>query len=53
MRKHVLASSAAVVQAMKTLLDKELGYISGHAADSGKPVYETYDPFLRNWFRHR
>lgn len=53
MRKHVLASSAAMVQAMKALLDKELVYITGHAAVSGKPVYETYDPFLRNWFRYR
>lgn len=53
MRKHGLSSSAAVVQAMKALLDKELVYVSGHVEDSGKPVYETYDPFLRNWFRHR
>ena len=53
MREHALASSAAVVQAMKALLEKELIYISGHVREGGKPVYEPYDPFLRNWFRYR
>lgn len=52
-RKHQLSSSAALVQALKALLDRELVYVIDHRADSGKPVYAPYNPFHGAWFKYR
>ena len=50
---HNLNSSAAVINALQALVEKELVYVSGFDAESGKPIYEAYNPFMRNWFRYR
>ena len=52
-KTHDLNSSAAVINALQALVEKELVYVSGFDEDSGKPVYEAYNPFMRNWFRFR
>jgi AAA+ ATPase superfamily predicted ATPase len=52
-RKHRLSSSAALVQALKALLDRELVYIIDHRAENGKPVYAPYNPFHGAWFKYR
>ncbi len=52
-RKYGLSSSAAVVHALQALIDRELIYITGHIADSGKPIYAAYNPFMAAWFKHR
>ncbi|MFZ1691788.1 MAG: hypothetical protein WAT74_01215 [Flavobacteriales bacterium] len=52
-RKHGLASSAALVHAIQALVDRELIYVIGHTADSGKPIYAAYNPFLGAWFKYR
>ncbi|MBP8823315.1 MAG: ATP-binding protein [Flavobacteriales bacterium] len=52
-RKYNLPSSAALVHALQALLDRELIYITEHAAESGKPVYAPYNPFMAAWFKYR
>lgn len=52
LQKNKLASSAAVVGALKALEEKELIYISGITED-GKAIYQNYNPFFANWFRER
>lgn len=52
MQKYKLASSAAVVGALKALEEKELIYVS-EMTDEGKAIYRNYNPFFANWFRFR
>lgn len=51
-QKYKLASSAAIVGALKALEEKELIYISGFTANE-KPIYQSYNPFFANWFKFR
>jgi uncharacterized protein len=53
MKKYDLPSSAALVTALQALIDRELVYISEHHAESGKPVYAPYNPFMAAWFKYR
>lgn len=52
-RKYGLKSSAALVQALQALIDRELVYIIDHRPGNGKPVYAPYDPFIGAWFKYR
>ena len=52
-KKHDLTSSAALVQALQALIDRELVYITEAPSEKGKPVYAPYNPFLAAWFKYR
>lgn len=52
LQSYKLASSAAVVGALKALEEKELIYVSG-ITEEGKPIYQNYNPFFANWFKFR
>lgn len=51
-KEHGLNSSAALVQALQALIDRELVYVTGHTS-GGKPIYAPYNPFLAAWFKYR
>jgi len=52
-KKYDLPSSAALVHALEALIQRELVYVSDHSAQSGKPVYAPYNPFMSAWFKYR
>ncbi len=52
-KNHDLPSSAALVHALRALLDRELVYITAHDEETAKPIYAPYNPFMAAWFKYR
>jgi uncharacterized protein len=52
-QKHRLASSAAIVNSLKALEQKEMIYLSGVDSETNKGVYEAYNVFFGKWVKHR
>lgn len=52
-QKHKLPSSAAVVQSIKALEEKEMIYMSGIDPKTGRAIYEAYNVFFAKWVKHR
>lgn len=52
-QKHKLPSSAAVVQSMKALEEKEMIYMSGIDPKTERAIYEPYNVFFAKWVKHR
>lgn len=46
-------SSAALVHALQTLVERELIYLTDHTVQGGKPIYAPYNPYLAAWFKYR
>lgn len=52
-KKHDLAQSATIANALTALMDRELIYITGHNEENNKPIYAPYNPFMAAWFKYR
>lgn len=51
--KYQLSSSAAIIQSLKALEDKEMIYISRYDQKTERAIYEPYNVFYAKWVKHR